>query len=247
MNPNKPPGPHNQHPCVFRELYDILHALLLLIFRKSLKDGCLPESWEQAIITPIHKKGSRSLSSNYRPNSLTSIAYKTMESFIRKHIMQYMESNGLFYEHQNGSLPGRSTITQLLEVLNNWFSFYDEHTYVDAIYLDSSKAFESVPHARLIAQLESYGITGKVISWITWFLNNRKQAVCVNRIVSKWAKVMSGVPQCSVLGPVLFIIYINSPPDSVTNHIKLVADDSKRWALVKTIEDCGALQNGITP
>ena len=119
--------------------------------------------------------GSRSLSSNYRPISLTSIVCKTMESIIRKH----MESNGFFSEHQHGFLPGRSTVTQLLEVLDNWFSFYDEHTCVDAIYLDFSKAFDSVPHARLIAQLESYGITGKVISWITGFLNNRKQAVSV--------------------------------------------------------------------
>ena len=114
------------------------------------------------------------------------------------------------------------------------------------INLAISKAFDSVPHARLIAQLESYGITGKVISWVTGFLNNRKQAVCVNGTVSKWAKVMSGVPQGSVLGPVLFIIYINSLPDSVTNHIKLFADDNKLWAPVKTIEDCDALQNDIT-
>ena len=105
-----------------------------------------------------------------------------------------MESNGFFSEHQHGFLPGRSTVTQLLEVLDNWFSFYDEHTCVDAIYLDFSKAFDSVPHTRIIAQLESYGITGKVISWITGFLNNRKQAVCANGTVSKWAKVMSGDP-----------------------------------------------------
>ena len=144
------------------------------------------------------------------------------------------------------SSPNTNTVTQLLEVQDNWFSFYDEHTCVDTIYLDFSKAFDSVPHARLIAQLESYGITGKVISWITGFLNNRKQAVCVNGTVSKWAKVMSGVPQGSVLGPVLFTIYINSLPDSVTNHIKLFADDSKLWAPVKTIEDCEALQNDIT-
>ena len=90
----------------------------------------------------------------------------------------------------------------------------------------------------LMAQLESYGITGKFIAWITEFLNNMKQAVCVNGTVSKWAKVISGVPQGSVLGQVLFIIYINSRPDSVTNHIKRLADDSKLWAPVKTIEDC---------
>ena len=103
-----------------------------------------------------------------------------------------------------------------------------------------SKTFDSVPHARLIAQLESYGITRKVILWITWFVNNRKQAVCVNGAVFQWAKVMSVVPQGSVLGPVIFIIYINSLPDSVTNYIKLFAADSNGHRLkpLKTTKPC---------
>ena len=150
MNPNKAPGPDNQHPCV---LYDILDVPLLLIFWKSMEESCLPESWKQAKITPIHKKGSRSLSCNYRPINITRMVCKTKEYIIRKHIMQHMESNGLF----SGFFHGRSAITQLLEVLDNWFSFYDEHTCVDTIYLDFSIAFDSVPHARLIAQLYSYG------------------------------------------------------------------------------------------
>ena len=119
MNPNKVHGPGNQQTCVFRELYDILDAPLLLIFRKPLEDGYLPESWKQAKITPMHNKLSRSLSSNYKPISITSIACNTMESIIRKHVMQHMVSNGFFSEHQHGILPNRSTITHLLVVLDN--------------------------------------------------------------------------------------------------------------------------------
>ena len=111
---------------------------------------------------------------------------------------------------------------------------------MSTIYLDFSKTFDTVPHASFIAQLESYGITRKVISWITGSLNNRKQAVCVNRTVSKWAKVMSGVPQGSVLGPVLFIIYINSVPDSATNHnfLPMTANYGHRLKPLKTVKTC---------
>ena len=138
--------------------------------------------------------------------------------------MPHMESNNFFSKHQHGFFTVRSTITQLLEVLDNWF------------YLDFSKALTQ-SHTQ-DSYLSSYDNTGKVISWITEFLNNMKQAVCVNGTVSKWAS--------HVLGPVIYIIYINPLPDHVTNHITLFVYDSKLWAPVKTIEDCEALQNDIT-
>ena len=236
INPNKTPSPDNQHPCVFRELYDILDVLLLLIFRKTLEKGRLPESWKQAKITPIQKKNREDC-----PATIDLLASRALHARLWNPSLESILCsiwNVRLLLRTPAQFPlWQITITQLLEVLDNWFSFYDEHTCVDTIYLDLSKAFNSVPHTRLIAQLESYGITGKDISWITGFLNNRKQDVCINGTVSKWAKVMSEVPQGSVLGPVIFIIYINSFPDSVTNHIKLFVGDRKLWVPVKTIEN----------
>ena len=218
---------------------------LEIIYRKSFDEGKLPEIWKIANVTPIHKKGSKQLASNYRPISLTSIICKIMERLIRNQLVAYMENNNLFTKHQHGFRQGYSCVTQLIEVIDEWTKQLDNHNNIDVIYLDFQKAFDKVPHARLMKKLQGYGIRGKLYNWIENFLKERKQKVVLNGSESKWQQVTSGIPQGSVLGPILFLIYINDLPDVVENTVKLFADDTKLYSTVNNDEDIESLQKDI--
>ncbi|MCP3678768.1 MAG: hypothetical protein GY782_00040, partial [Gammaproteobacteria bacterium] len=132
---------------------------------------------------------------NYRPVSLTSIACKLFESIIKDAIVSHMKKNKLFSKHQFGFLSGRSTTYQLLIVLEKWNEIVDNRGQVDTIYFDYMKAFDSVPHKRLLVKLEAYGIKNKVLNWIKACLCNRRQAVSINGTTSSWSSVTSGIPQ----------------------------------------------------
>ncbi len=123
----------------------------------------------------------------------------------------------------------RSCTTQILEALDNWTSILEGDDTLDTIYLDFAKAFDSVLHQRLLKKIKALGIDGKVLAWIAAFLNNRRQCVVVNGSASNWTNVMSGVPQGSVIGPILFIIFINDMPNHISNFISLFADDAKLY------------------
>lgn len=153
-----------------------------------------------------------------------------MESFIRDPMLSHMVKNKLFNSNQHGFLPRRNCTTQLLEVIESWYEIIEQKGYIDVIYTDFAKAFDSVPHIRLIRKVESYGIKGNLLSWIKSFLTSRRQRVNVNGSMSRWSDVKSGVPQGSVLGPILFLIYINDMPMVVKNTCKLFADDAKVFA-----------------
>jgi hypothetical protein len=208
----------------------------------------LSESWKEANVTPLHKKGPNNLVENYRPIGLTSIVCKTMDKFIRDCILDHMERHNLFTTHQHGFRKGRSCVTQLIKVLDDWTEQLDNRNAIDTIYLDFQKAFDTVPHKRLINKLQSYGICGNVLGWIRDFLANRKQKVVINGTDSDWTTVTSGIPQGSVLvlDPILFTIYINDLPDVVQNIAKTFADDTKVYAVVnKEEEQHSLLQNDI--
>ena len=140
-----------------------------------------------------------------------------------------------------------SCVTQLLHVLEEWSKALDSQQSIDVIYLDFRKAFDTVAHARLANKLYAYGIRGNLLNWINSFLKDRKQKVIINGEESAWADVLSGIPQGSVLGPALFLIFINDLPDSIANFVKIFADDTKVYSTISTISDsdCNKLQGDL--
>ena len=247
LNTNKSPGPDGIHPRILVEAANQIAYPLKLLFECSFITSHLPAEWKYANITPLHKKGSRMDIGNYRPVSLTSVICKLMEAIVRDHVMSYFKSNKLFSDKQFGFIKGRSTVLQLLQIMDKWTEFLDLGGQVDVVYTDLEKAFDKIPHKRLISKLHSYGLNNGIIDWIEAFLTNRKQRVRIKQSYSKWAQVISGVPQGSVLGPILFIIYINDLIEHCDSgsDIFLFADDAKIFSLVSKKEDCITLQQDL--
>jgi hypothetical protein len=207
----------------------------------------LPQEWKDAHVTALHKKGSKQKAENYRPISFTSVCRKIMESILRDNIVTYMLENGLFADQQHGFVPNRSCMTQLLCVMEDWTKWLDSGNCIDTIFLDFQKAFDSVPHERLLSKLTSYGIKGNIANWIQNLLTiNRQQRVIVEGEKSDWAEVLSGIPQGSVLGPTMFVIFINYLPDVVSSTVKIFADDTKIYRTINDISDNIILQEDIT-
>ena len=230
----KSPGPDGIHPRILKELNQSLALPLEILYNTSIEQGKLPSEWKSANVTPLHKKGSRKKIQNYRPISLTCVLCKVLESLIRDKIVAYMDENELWYEDQHGFLKGRSCMTQLLQVLEDWTRSMDNGTPVTTVFMDFAKAFDTVPHMKLLKKLEKYLIDAKVIQWVARFLSNRTQRVTIGGASSTEKNVTSGVPQGSVLGPVLFLLYINDLPDNIVSAVKLFADDTKIYLETET-------------
>ncbi|XP_072014972.1 uncharacterized protein [Amphiura filiformis] len=245
LKPDKSPGPDSVHPKVLKECSEEVSLPLYLIFRKSLDSGSLPKEWKTARVTPIFKKGSKKNAGNYRPVSLTCIPCKIMETILKKKMQEHVDKHGALSERQHGFVKGKSCLTNLLETLEEVTENLDQGVGVDIIFLDYAKAFDSVPHKRLINKLKAYGFNGKVLNWIEDFLMGRSQTVTVRNATSNQADVLSGVPQGSVLGPLLFILYINDLPQHVNSSIQMFADDTKIFTAVDTPESADKLQSDI--
>ena len=235
----KSPGPDQIHPRVLKECAEAFKKPLKKIFISSFESGKLPEDWKQAEVCAIFKKGSRKSCNNYRPVSLTSIVCKLMESIIRDVLMSYILNNDLLSPKQYGFVTGRSTVLQLLHVLDKWTEALDNGEQIESIYMDFQKAFDTVPHRRLLRKLQSYGIKGKLLRWLQDFLSNRQQKVKVNRSLSSATSILSGIPQGSVLGPMLFIFFINDLPDDIKSEVLLFADDTKLYRKIDPTKDDG--------
>ena len=224
---NKTPGPDRISPRILKEAKNELVKPLSILFNKSLNTGKVPDEWKLANVTPIFKKGSKAEAQNYRPISLTSVVGKLMESLIRDKTVAFLESNNIIKDSQHGFRNKRSCLTNLLDFFHHVYNQFDNTRAVDIIYLDFQKAFDKVPHKRLINKLKAHGITGDLVSWIEDWLSGRKQRVVINGKSSEWTIVSSGVPQGSVLGPILFIIYINDIDENINCKISKFADDTK--------------------
>ena len=187
------------------------------------------------------------IAGNYRPVSLTCIICKILETLVREEIIKHMRDNNIFSKDQYGFIDRRSTTLQLLYILDEWTEILDDGGTIDAVYMDFMKAFDKVPHERLLSKLEAYGIGGEVMNWIRGFLTNRCQRARVGDATSTWKDVTSGIPQGSVLGPILFVIYINDMPEALqyNSTVKMFADDSKLYKRTDTDNGAEDLQKDL--
>ena len=245
LNPGKSTGPDGWHPYFLYSLADILCTPLTILFNTSLREGIVPPQWLEACITAIHKKGLKSVVGNYRPVSITSVICKMMESIVRDYIVMHMSSNRIFADEQHGFVPNRECMTNLLLAMEEWTEAMESGYDIDIIYTDFAKAFDSVPHKRLAVKLKSLGINGEVLRWIEAFLSGRRHRVSIDGELSDWVYVKSGIPQGSVLGPILFVVFINDMPRVINNCCKLFADDAKIYSAIHSEDDTVSLQNDI--
>ena len=215
------------------------------MFNKILTTGDIPDLWKQANVTPIFKKGNKSQPGNYRPISLISVLCKLFESILRDSIMDFLSTKNILIDTQHGFTSRRSCLTNLIDFFDYITKTVDSGDPVDLIYLDFRKAFDKVPHERLLSKLNTNGIDGYLYKCIRNWLIGRKQRVLINGMKSKWQNVTSGVPQGSVLGPLLFLVYINDIDIGITSRIAKFADDTKIGRNVKDLEGIKQLQKDL--
>ena len=210
---------------------------LKIIFEHSIKKGKFPELWKKANVVPVHKREDKMLVKNYRPISLFPIFGRMFERVIYNSLFNYFQSNRLFTPSQSGFLPEDSCIAQLLSIIHEIQTAFDENPTVDVrgVFLDLSKAFDKVWHDGIIFKLKAYGIEGELLSLLKNYLKNREQRVVLNGQTSEWRKIMSGIPQGSVLGSLSFLIYINDLPDGINSLCKIFADDTSLFSKVYDI------------
>ena len=234
--------------AVLRSLSFELCTPMYIIFKTPMDSGECPSLWKYADITPVYKKGDASLASNYRPISILPAMCRLFERILSDGINYFMYENRLMSDAQYGFVKGRSTELQLLHCTNSRVKAIDYKRFVDTVYIDFAKAFDTVSHAKLLHKLPIYGITGNILKWFASFLNGRKQRVKIGQSYSDYTNVASGVPQGSCTGPLLLIMYINDLPDynsDMNTDISLFADDSKISTVLSDVSERSTTQERL--
>jgi hypothetical protein len=247
INPKKASGPDEVPARILHNLSDELAPALTAIFQQSINTGELPPHWKQAWITPVFKKGARAEPANYRPVSLTSIACKLLEHICCTHIRAHLDKYNILTPANHGFRAKHSTETQLLLTTHDMMKQRDLGKQIDVSILDFSKAFDTVPHIRLLRKLDHYGIRGPLLNWTKSFLMGRTQSVIVDGARSSEVAVESGVPQGTVMGPLLFLLHINDLPSKVSTgtRCRLFADDCLLYRVIHSIDDQLCLQKDL--
>ena len=228
-------------PRILRNCASSLLIPICHLFKTSTTTGNIPTQWCTHCIIPIFKSGDKTQVNNYRPISLLCILSKVLERIVYNCIMNFI--NNIFTTHQFGFLPGRSALQQLILYIDELFNGKIKSTGVDVIYMDFKKAFDSVSHNALLSKLQGFGITGNLQNWLTTYLKTRTQCVRIGDTYSNYCVVLSGVPQGSILGPLLFSIFINDIPSSFKHSIHfLFADDTKSLKAIHSSKDIEDLQ-----
>ena len=245
LKPGKAAGPDKLKPLLLRELLEEIAPIIQIIFDRSLKTGKLPADWMKANVMPVFKKGDKSLAANYRPISLTCILCKVLEHILASNIVKHLDGQGILYDLQHGFREKRSCETQLIMLIEDLARNASVGKQTDIILLDFSKAFDKVNHSKLLWKLHQYGIRGHVLNWVRAFLGSRSQRVVIEDEESESIPVTSGVPQGSVLGPILFLIYINDLPDEVCSQVRLFADDTALYLTMESEDSGSTLQSDL--
>ena len=246
LNPNKASGPDKICNRFLKEFAAEIAPYFTVLFQASLNQGIIPNDWKKAFVVPIFKKGDHSSPANYRPISLTSVVCKLLEHIISSNIYSHLDKYKILTEQQHGFRGRRSCKTQLIDTINDFVTTLNRPGQTDAIFLDISKAFDTVPLHRLYCKLAHYGICGYTLTWIKELLTGRSQQVVVNGKYSNSAEaVTSGVPQGSVLGPLLFICYTNDIVYKISSTIRLYADDTLIYRNIHSEADVSVLQSDL--
>ena len=239
---SKSPGLDGVPPVFLKSCAASLAPFISQLFQHSIVTGKVPAEWKTAVISPMYKKGDRADPGSYRPITLLPVISKVLESLIDDTVRHHLQVNNMLHPAQFGFRKGRACVSNLVLAMDAWTDSADKGIATDVVYLDFAKAFDTVPHQTLLLKLSELNLSSGLLNWFEDYLHDRKFCVRVNGVHSSMHSIKSGVPQGSILGPLLFIIFINDLPPTLSSPCLLYADDIKLWRPIAAPSDRLRLQ-----